>query len=448
MLAWAMNQIRTSMVLLLTVFPAACGDDDGGGSRADAAHGQSDATAADAAAPDAGPTSIAVHTLTGRTLGNVALVAAQDGDAAWQVLEGTDGEYSFVSNGRFGVIVACAQEDGAVLYATYATTGDFSEVWGNCEGEPDPTGSVEVTMTGLDSNDQVTATFVFGSRGMTQTVPTTTFTDIPIGTQDMFLSVRNGTNPANRFFVVRDIAVTEGGTTQFTIDEGDALSAEPITVDFSGATGGDESYSYSVGLLTEHGTQGQLRSGAGSDGQLELAALPVAVLDDAELHTASYSARNDDNSVQRKASSYFHAPADQSLILPPPLDMAVSVGEETPYLRPRLSVTAQEPVQLYTGNILQNTTPGRQITFVFTDDWLAGSDIDWTMPDLSELEGWDADWALIDATEISYAGFAYSSSVPSALDYFRGSPYDLPATRPEWDGRQDTRSVTIGRFTP
>ena len=180
---------------------------------------------------------------------------------------------------------------------------------------------------------------------MTQSTPTTTFTNIPVGTEDMFLAVRNGTNPANRFFVVRDIAVTEGGTTQFTIDEGDALSAVPITVDFSGATGGGESYGYAVGLLTEHGTAGGLRSGVGSDGQLELAALPAAVLDDADLHTASYSARNDDNSVQRQASSYFHAPADQSLILPPPLDMTVSVGEETPYLRPRLSVTAQEPVR-------------------------------------------------------------------------------------------------------
>jgi len=55
---------------------------------------------------------------------------------------------------------------------------------------------------------------------------------------------------------------------------------------------------------------------------------------------------------------------------------------------------------------------------------------------------------MVAGEEIAYAGWAYSTSVPSALQYFISGPPELPVTRPEWDGRSDTQSVTIGSFTP
>jgi hypothetical protein len=416
------------------------GDDDGGGD-----HPAIDASAqTDAAQPDAGAVTIHLHSLLGVVPGNAFLVAAQNGDGAWQVLAGTDGEYSFDAYGRYGVLIVCPQGDGATVNFTYATPDELTDVWADCDGEFNPYGSVAVTMNGLDANDQAFANLYFQSHTFEQATNTFTYPGIEVGSRELVAAIGNNTGPADRFMIVRDIAVTDGNTTNVTFSENNSTALEPFNVDFAPA--GDFAFTtMSIELYTEHGSRGFLRAGPAVDG--ELLGAPAASLMDTDLHFLTQEWRAADGSQQVAAMRWFHAPADQTMEQPGPVDATVSVGETSPYLRPRVAVTGQESVQVYTAAFSQIAS-AHQVTWHATAGYFAGGDIDWTMPDLSSLEGWDATWQLASGEEIRWNSFAHASTVESAPAVYLDGRYDVPFTRAEWDGRLDTRTINSGTFTP
>jgi hypothetical protein len=435
------RRLLAALTVAILSFAGCGGDDDGGGGDhvAPDASGQPDASA-----PDAGGVAIHVHTLLGVVPGNAYLVAAQNGDGAWQVLGGTDGEYSFDAYGRYGVLMVCPQGDGATVNFTHATPDELTDVWADCDGEFNPYGSVDVTMNGLDANDQALANLYFQSHNFEQATNTFTFPGIEAGTRELVAAIANNTDAADRFMIVRDIAVTDGNSTNVTFSENNSTPLEPFTIDFA-PPGGFAFTTMSVELTTEHGSRGFLRAGPAVDG--EYLGAPSGALMATDLHFLTQEWRAADGSQQVASMRWFHTLADQTMEQPTPVDATVSVGETAPYLRPHIAISGQESVQLYTASFSQIAS-ARQVTWHATAGYLAGGDIDWTMPDLTSLDGWDASWQLVDGEEIRWNSFALSTNTDSARATFLDGPYDLPFTRADWDGRQDSRTINSGTFTP
>lgn len=437
-----MNRLLTVALTFLLV--AGCGgDDDGGGGD----HPAIDASGQpDGAQPDAGGVAIHVHTLLGVVPGNALLVAAQNGDHAWQVLTGTDGEYSFDAYGRYGVLTVCPQDDSAIVSFTYATPDELTDIWADCDGVFNPYGSVAVTMNGLDANDAALDNIYFQSHNFDQASNTFTFPGIEVGTRELAAAIGNNSDAADRFMIVRDIAVSDGNTTNVTFTENNSTPLEPFTIDFAPA-GGFAFTTMSLEVYTEHGSRGFLRAGPAPDAPTEYLGVPAAALMDTDLHVLHQEWRSGDGSQQVAAIQWFHALADQTMERPTPVIAAVTVGETSPYLSPHVSIGAQEAVQLYTASFGQ-IAADRQVNYRATRGYLAGGDVDWQVPDVSSLEGWDAAWALDDSEEVHWNSFAQSTSTESAFATFLDGPYDLPFSRAEWDGRLDTRTINSGILTP
>ena len=357
------------MRLLLTLLLAACASDDDGGSGTDAAgvDGLVDVDAAGMA--DARVPMVTITTLVHRALGpeNLALVAFQDGDGPWTVLEGSGGTYvGAAPSGRYGVAGVCPDS----VELIHRTTVESSAVTLLCAGGMLPTPHTFSANVGGITTEQLAVSHLAGSDGVAAPAFSTMVAE---GVQDIALD-RRDVDGTGRVIVDRALAVTGNVTRVYDFnDQGNDVIRHVVTVD------GAEAPEATSFLRTSGGTLVPFSVAASST----IAFLPFAGLAPGDVHR-----------LEAAGSSYRlvrwrQAAGDLALASPLPITASATKTGTPPRIRATFSLITdadQYLVWIY--------PTGRDIWRAhLSNGWVAGSG-SYETPDLSPLPGWDAAWNL------------------------------------------------------
>lgn len=404
--AMMFRRILVSWFLLMAALSGCGGDDDGGGGSADAAGGGGDGGQADAS----GPATVTVRSYDGPLPSNIALVAYEDGEGAWQVAEGGGGVYTFeVASGRYAVATVCDQTalDRGILIRTYRLlTSDTTELSIGCPWHQ-RTGAVSGSVTGLESGDTVFINLGTEIKSVSFADPTYEAMILP-GRVDLVATRQNSSFDPLRMIIRRGVTLSDGPVSTFDLGAGGFV---PVVHDLAitGAVEG-ETYSSSA-LFTSRGALGNL----GDLGLTEWAGVPTAELEADDVHVVEADTDFDN---YREVFAFTHETKNMSLALPPPGDDAtVSVIDTAPYVRLGYQPARKADHRLYALKYHQVEGPPAVWTDYVTTSWLdAGLAAE--TPDLSGLDGWNSDWELEAGMTVSLTSISYGSdgSVATLMD--------------------------------
>lgn len=341
-------------------------------------------------------------------------VAFQDGDGAWQVMQGSNGEYRMDvtdPNGRYGLAVVYpeVQEDGygsIVVSIGHATVDELSEVFLDTNAPPvsNPvtvSGTVNDSLGGIEAivalgKSTENAWLGWGYRQYTMRVEP--------GTYDLAASLftESSVSRAERILLRRGVNIVTDTTLDIDFDSAEAFAPEVHAITLQGISGGEYG-NIGVLFLTEGGTHITVaRQWQRGSGDFQFGAVPMTKQVDGDIHEVTLTTVSEQS--QRTVTRFFKAPTDLTLILPAPFgNVEVNPAPTTPYLRPTAS---WEPYQgamyysiQYSPYIMAGARRTRQgnsstawMVFLSTG-WLGGGS-KYTLPDLSGVTGWEDEWAL------------------------------------------------------
>jgi hypothetical protein len=429
----------------MTVLVGCGGDDDGGGSSADARPGGDDAGSPDAA----GPATITIHTYDGPFPSDVTLLAYQDGDGDWQLADGGGGTYSFtIDSGRYAVALVCdltASNGNAHLRTTRLLTSDATELAFQCpwhQRNASFTGSV----TGQASGDN-TGINLGTARLFVNFAEPDYSAMVLAGRADLLASRYSSAGVLLRMIIERDFSVSDGGSHNFALGAG-GFAPVVNQAEVTGVLEG-ETTSLDDGFFTHGGEYAYL----GYIDEANWAGVPAAELEPDDIHVESVFAGTFDDNTYRKAYALLHAPADITLALPAPgADPTITVADTAPYVQLHFEPARAASHRLYLLHVNQTDGPRVELEDAASSAWLdAGYPID--TPDLSALDGWNPDWEIHPGMTLNLTAYSYATdtTVAHLLDALAltdapGSYWGAPVTG--LDGLTFTRTTWSGNLLP
>ncbi|MGQ9539873.1 MAG: hypothetical protein ACUVTY_02115 [Armatimonadota bacterium] len=340
------------------------------------------------------------------------LVAFQDGDGAWQAVQGGNGEYRMEvadPNGRYGLaVVYKTMEEGppaVCVTILHATVAELPEVYLDAGTPPlgNPvtvSGTVSDSLGGIEAfvalRDAETGVYTAWSRQYT--------VQVEPGTHDLAASLFTASSGsrAERIFLRRGQNIVGDTTLDIDFDSAEAFAPEVHTITPQGISNGEYGNIH-VLFHTKGGTSLTIAQ------QMEIvpdrfqfAAVPAAKQVDGDIHEVTLTAVSGQG--ERTVAHFFKAPTDLTLVLPAPFgNVTVNPTPTTPYLRP---TAAWEPYQgamyysiQYSSEIVAGARRTRQgplstvWTVYLSSGWLGGGST-YTLPDLSGVTGWNDEWPL------------------------------------------------------
>ncbi len=432
--------VRCILLTTLVVSGAGCGGDDDGGGSADAGRG-GDSGPADAA----GPATITVHTYDGPYPSAITLLAYQDGDGAWQLVDGGGGTYSFtVESGRYTVALVCdltANNGNTNVRTMRLLTSDATELAFQCpwhERTASFTGSVTGQVSGDNTGINLGTARVFANFAEPD------YTAMVLGGHAELLASRYDSDGILlRMIIERDFIVSDGGARDFALGAG-GFAPVVNQAEVTGVLEG-ETTSLDDGFFTHGGEYAYL----GYIDEMNWAGVPTSELEPDDIHVESVFAGSFDDDTYRKAFALLHDPADITLALPAPgADPTVTVGDTSPYVQVHFEPARASAHLFYALHFNQTDGPRAEWQDAASSGWLDGGyPID--TPDLSGLDGWNPDWEIHAGMTLNLTAFSYASdtSVAHLLDAlamtdapgsFAGAPVTgldgLSFTRTTWSG--------------
>lgn len=388
--------------------------------------------------------------------GEYVWAAWQDGQGPWQRLLGTNHAYSFtVTNPEklFSLAVAFQAPDGEVLVRIYHAASDEAFLHGfltDCVGSGTPAGvSVQGTVTGYSEATEMASVSFGGGAAVNAGAYRVEPVAIP-GTYDFaaWKSTRLvpfGTSISTRAILRRGIQLATGAPDPTNLAGADLGGAESFALSAHTATltGLDpqEQVFGAATFSTQNGSSINLTGMAlPAPGQttIAFAGVPVSKQVSGEMHllTAAAMKQTGANSAEyRGAWTWFAAPADRTLALPPAMAPAVTVAAATaPQVRLRTDWPAALPYNMHFLNYRQSDCKvGWEVTL--SPRWYQlmpkGT---YTLPDLSGVAGWNGAWALQTGLEVTWS--------------VNGQQWDSLQNWPPAEGALVRTAQSLGAVTP
>lgn len=393
MTRWAVAAV--SITLLLG--PLACGGDDDGA--ADASQGGDDGGQADANAP----VTVTLRSYDGPLPSDIAIVAYQDGDGEWQLVEGGGGVYMFtVESGRYALATVCDQtalSRGVSIRTQRFLTSDTTELSIGCPWH-ERTGSFTGSVTGLESGE--TAAINLGSALASVTFGSPDYSEMILpGRVDMVATRQNSAFDPLRMIIVRGPTLSDGGSRTFELGT-DGFVPVVHELAYTGTLEGEEPYPIPV-FFTSRGALGSL----GDLNLTQWAGVPTEELVADDVHVVEIDTGIDN--AYREVFAFTHEATDLSLEFPAPGDdPTVTVTDTSPYVRLSYQPARKSDHRLYSLTFRQIDGPPSQWRDIASSGWLdAGYPVE--TPDLSGLDGWNPDWELEPGKTVSLIGVSYGT---------------------------------------
>lgn len=378
-----------------------------------------------------------------------AWVAFQEGEGAWQVLEGEE-RYALElhPNAKYGVAHLCADEAAAAkvtevsVTLTYATLAARSEVATPCSVDaPDPDFyTLSGQVSGLSGDETAYVDSEFGTSRVTSE-GAYSLAGFTAGTYDLLVTVRdtpdtsdtsNPLSPPSKILVQKDISIQKDQTLDVDLSSATMTVLREVALD--GARSGEEVYA-SVSLFTRRGASAALgffadtlEESAGDEAvSFDYAALPTLGAG-TEYRLLVESVLEDEGDLSSRAlERTFTVPDDNTTFrLPDPLGTAeLSLRDSLPELTwDAYAENADHRIVLEDSS---NETEGETRYVIFLDDtWLAKTT--YTLPDFSTLSGWQDAWTL--GGNLFWELNARVEKEAEVVSVSRSSRFDTTSTMP------------------
>ncbi len=368
-------------------------------------------------------------------------LAVQDGDGPWQVLESSDGTYSFeATSGRYGIAHVCLSTPTEITIF-HATRNDTRHVTRSCAGtEGEPTGKVETTVSDLEA-DEIAVMHVHGSSsGALHAGDPSTYGYLPAGLHDMLVArYQVGNSVAEGFGIIRDIEVVDDQLTDVVVS-----APELVTPFATGTFSIDVPSQVFVSYFARNGITAVFPPSSATSYN----AVPLAALESDELHSLQFRSA-DDSDHPRYLETWFHAPQDIEVSMPPKFDPVVSAVVTDPFVRLVATFDAVPGASGYSFSAWQGNHLRERwdTTAAYLGD---AAVIQWVEPDFSNLEGWQPEWTFEDNVEISlWSTAAWVDGIePMWQNYYGQYPDLTPPPKGAWDGNTVKLSTKEEDFTP
>ncbi len=387
--------MRSTISTLLSFVLASCG-----GSSNHNDH-TIDAPADTADAPVTTTLTVTNYRFTGPV--NTQLVAVQDGDGPWTEISGNAGVYTTSLHGdRFGIVLGCVTTAYSTVFAIYGAVSDGTSWFVDDCGD---TGAAAATISGTISGAAAAnpVRIVNGFDALDLPAGTTTYSfPTSAGPTRLFAEELVGDRPVKLAMV--DTTVVDGATINFDLGSGFAPVTHAVTANRTIA----------AASLTYRDVQTFARLDSGAAPFADYRAVPANQLGNGldRLEVAAVGT----NSAAQYVIRYFKTPADETVTLPPVLQLA---QPPTATAGTAPTVAATFPVQAGVTYYDVDVSTTNQTTMM-THDWYAewtagyvakkypGGTISYAMPDLHGLPDFQAvlqleagqtiDWTVEDNT--------------------------------------------------
>ncbi len=362
---------------------------------------------------------VLVRTTRGGVPANADFVAFQDGNGAWQVAQGTGGQYTLNvtdNEGRYGLAIACVVNGEVNVSIAHATTNELTEINHECGVPSQNRVTVSGTVSGLGSDEGANISMDEDFGFAYSANPNYSF-QVPPGTYDL-IATRGptATQSINKVFIRRNMAVTGDTTINIDFNSADAFDPETHTAVISGVASGEE-FGGEVMFLSDGKTFAWMGGGMEMvSNTFQFASIPTNRQVGNDIHGLDASAFA--NSTQRSVMRFFKAPMDINVTLPDPFTSPdVTTAATSPYARFTANWSSYPGAQAYVLEFggeqvvkgrrtllrpvaIPSNRPrpnrSRQIVGLF---WSVGLSVGWlganstyTLPDFSGLSGWNNAW--------------------------------------------------------
>jgi len=420
--------------------------------------------------PPAG-SSVTLSTYVSLSPANMDWVAYQDGDGAWQKLEGTNGQYTFKvadSAGRYGIAMVCGK--GApyfeLVQIVQATLKELPSLSRTCDNSAYSSGNDYLTgkVSGVAANE--VSDVRYGPSLYRSSTPSADGSYL-IGVinglvVDIFAAKGPGvatpeipTYTANKVIISRDVNLQGSATANFDFSS-QGVQTEAHTVSLQGSLGSTTAV---VFFGTKNGTYGVV--GSDQKASISYGGVPPTYQLADELHLAvgiTYASAT--GSDFRYAYRYFKSPVDITLA-PPEQPFTASLTQIQPsnpsYVRFKIDWQNLPSAAAYRGIIQKyEVTGNRSWNIDITKSWLSNNTSpSYSLPDFSALPGWKNGWAHNNLGAINWRFSSVSSSKGSAIlrtedpveaIFFNAGLAGIPSA--SWDGLDAQVAFTGGAITP
>ncbi|GIV16090.1 MAG: hypothetical protein KatS3mg022_1525 [Armatimonadota bacterium] len=396
---------------------------------------------------------VLVHTTRGGVPTNADFVAFQDGNGAWQVAQGTGGQYALNitdNDGRYGVAIVCVNGTEVSVSILHATRAELGEIHHECS---QPLSQSLVTVSGaIGGLGMGGGATVFLGTGMGFGYPlinTYSLQTVP-GTYDL-IALRYAnleTSTVDKVLIRRNVSATTDTTQDIDFNSAEAFAPEMHTVTVLGATG------RAVGSVVFR-SNGKTVAGLGWRTDTDTyPGIPTSKLVGNDFHLLSVTDYGSQG-VLRTVLRHFKVPADITVSLPDAfVSPEVTTVATAPYARFAASWSAYPDAQAYSLSYHTPTAPmgrsskrsrqqsGSISWFVaLSANWL-GANSSYTLPDFSALSGWNNTWGLPAGQVIEWSVLAVSSN-RNIPDIVAGLLQQQPV-----DGLEIRQSGKVGNITP
>ena len=350
-------------------------------------------------------------------------VAVKDGQGgAWTRLTGTPGAigttYSFNVGSMGGIAWVTEDESGHTNLNMWFGDATFLQAFGSdlCVGNG-LTKEVMGSVAGTNLGDQVTISMggtsaLAGPTGPNFTLPKVNhglLVDLLAG-----LATFTGTGFLTSKLILRRGLDPLPGSTLLPLDFGAAEAFVPLTGAVTVNNFGTDFVTATSSFFSNRGPVGLLSQALGvGGGPLAFAGIPLPQRMPAELHLVTGSGASLGIPISsRTALVYVEDPTvAQILNLRSPLNtVTVSVVQTAPNVLLRAQVMRQGD---YPDNVsfsaVQNGGTGRGFFAVMQSSYAGTTQVDFTVPDFSGVDGWNSNWGLVSGPDVvwSFAAFGH-----------------------------------------
>ncbi len=346
---------------------------------------------------------------------NAGMVAFQDGSGTWQVLNGSNGNYSatvFDSGGRYSLAVVCLTSANAAksVAVWHYTIAEHPSVQYDCEplgfgfglgvpfastanisGLDAATNRIEISMDGATN-------LLDRSSGFTQNLVSKTY--------DVLAVEKTLNNTPIKYLIKRDLVIDQAHP-QFDLDFTKAKTPDTITTAITGIEAGENTFCENY-----FGTKNNLPRidyvgyGVGATFANSICTFyNINLLDRSPSDLYFNVARSNTSSSRRSIQYSFKEPTRTNLTLPDAINATVGVASITPSIRLNASFNSVPNANNWRFNIKDNNNLLWSLRY--SPGWLGftgllGYPNTVTMPELSGLPGWQATWGLATGSPLSW----------------------------------------------
>lgn len=353
-------------------------------------------------------------------------VAQQDGTGNWTVVTPNGGNYRFSFLSAKGAI---AWVSGPAPYFNtnvyYGTVADLAaNAAGSCYA---PLRNLSVNVNGLNAGERAEVSLGWNSGSATGPGSKTVSVSAQNSLMDLVAVLHRTGAPAAKVVIRRGIAATTMAVDPIDFGSAEAFDTERPALTINGVSG--EPVTFAQWYYGTNASRNQLFYGdASSAPPTSYAAIPAAKQQAGDLHELfAYTTATLAGGVVRTRSvdAYRHDGGSRTIDLPaiPSSAPSVSVVSTSGYakLRGQLAVpTGSKMIELWYSR--SNGTSSATVAVMASTGYLASSNADLTVPDLSSLAGWQSDFYPQATGAISWGMYSYSWTA-SAAGFF-GRPLE------------------------